>query len=302
MIEAQNVSKIYGSFVALDRVSFSVPRGEVVGFLGQNGAGKTTTLRILACYMPPTEGSVRIADRDTVRDSDAVRRMIGYLPERVPLYDDLRVLEYLDFRARLKGLRGAEAKHAVATVLDRLALTARKSSLIGSLSKGLRQRVGIADALVHRPALLILDEPTSGLDPDQRMELRKLIKELGALHTVMVSTHILPEAEAICDRIIVIHRGRIRAASRLEDLRRGVGQTSIVHGGQPLAHYGESSAAAAMEPGGDTTRVLIPDAAATPRVVERLVREGRPVYSVQSEVPSLEQMFAAITTRSEDVA
>lgn len=218
MIEAVGLTKDYGTVVAVKDVTFQVGRGEVVGFLGLNGAGKTTTLRMLAGSLGPTSGRVRINGYDLEAAPVAARRSLGYLPEAAPLYPEMRVAEYLTFRARLKGLRGAALRRATAEAAERARVTPMLETLIGHLSKGYRQRVGLADALLGRPPLLILDEPTAGLDPNQIHEFRQLIRELGADHTLLLSTHILPEVEATCDRALVIHRGRLIAEGTLEEL------------------------------------------------------------------------------------
>ncbi|NLX09688.1 MAG: ABC transporter ATP-binding protein [Chloroflexi bacterium] len=217
MIEVQNLTKRYGTFVALDSISFSARQGEILGFLGPNGAGKTTTMRILTGYMPPTEGSAQVAGYDVFDDSLEVRRHVGYLPETVPLYRDMTVRGYLDFLARLRDVPQRKAR--IDEVLARVGMTDRARSLIRSLSKGMRQRVGLAQAIVHNPDVLILDEPTIGLDPHQVQDVRALIRELGQTRTVMISTHILSEAEQMCDRIVIIDRGRIVAEDTPEQLR-----------------------------------------------------------------------------------
>jgi ABC-2 type transport system ATP-binding protein len=212
MIEVHQLSKSYARHEAVRGISFDVDRGEIVGFLGPNGAGKTTTLRMLTGYLPPTSGSATIAGFDIFRQSIDARRKIGYMPENVPLYDDMRVREYLSFRAHLKGLDKNRARQRVSEVLDTCGLESVKKKMIKTLSKGYRQRVGLADALVHDPELLILDEPTNGLDPNQIRQIRELIKRLGETHTILVSTHILHEVEIICNRVIIIDTGKIRAS------------------------------------------------------------------------------------------
>ena len=211
MIEVEHLTKRYGEVVAVRDISFGVNEGEVVGFLGPNGAGKSTTIRILTAYMPATRGSVRIAGHDVLKDSLEVRRRLGYLPETVPVYPDMRVEEFLRFRATLKGVPRKEAKKRVEYALDRCRVTDMRRRMIYGLSKGYRQRVGLADAIVHDPPLLILDEPTSGLDPNQRREVRNLIRELGEDKTVMLSTHILAEVEAVAERVIIIRKGEVVA-------------------------------------------------------------------------------------------
>jgi len=218
MIEVSNLSKRFGRHLAVRDVSFSVARGEIVGFLGPNGAGKTTTLRMLTGFLPPSGGSARIADFDIFRQSIEARRRIGYMPENVPLYDDMRVREYLNFRARIKGLSNSDARRRVSHVIDSCGLESVRRKMIKTLSKGYRQRVGLADALVHEPDLLILDEPTNGLDPVQIRQIRELIKHLALNHTVLISTHILSEVEMIANRVVIIDNGKIKAADTPQNL------------------------------------------------------------------------------------
>lgn len=219
MIEVANLTKRYAGHTALSNLSFTVKRGEIVGLLGPNGAGKSTTMRILSCYLPATSGTAHVAGLDVFRQSDEVRRRIGYMPENNPLYPDMRVREYLKFRARLKGLRRRPSRERVDTVLEQCGLTDVSRRLIGQLSKGYKQRVGLADSLVHEPDLLILDEPTIGLDPNQIRAVRQLIKSLASTHTVLISTHILPEAEMTCNRVLIMYEGRILAADTPENLQ-----------------------------------------------------------------------------------
>ena len=212
MIQVSSLTKRFGRHSAVDEISFEVGSDEVVGFLGPNGAGKTTTIRMLTGFLPPTEGCASIAGFDIERDSLKARRKIGYLPESVPLYTDMRVKEYLTFRGKLKGLNSNNLRRRLEDVLDECGLQQVRRKMINTLSKGFRQRVGIADALIHDPELLILDEPTNGLDPNQIRSIRSLIKRLGENHTILISTHILSEVEMLCDKIIIIDGGRIKAA------------------------------------------------------------------------------------------
>ncbi len=220
MIDVHQLTKRYSRHDAVRDITFAVERGEIVGFLGPNGAGKTTTLRMLTGYLPPTSGSARIAGFDIFRQSLQARRKIGYMPEDVPLYDDMRVREYLKFRAQLKGLGRNDTRRRVGDVLETCGLQAVRRKMIKTLSKGFRQRVGLADALVHDPELLILDEPTNGLDPNQIRQIRELIRQLGQTHTVLISTHILPEVEMTCNRVIIIDNGKIKAADTPANLTR----------------------------------------------------------------------------------
>src|SRR5438552_2490420 len=220
MIEVANLTKRYAGVTAVSNITFSVARGEIVGLLGPNGAGKSTTMRILAGYLPASSGTVRIDGLDVFRESKEVRRRIGYMPENNPLHHDLRVREYLKFRARLKGLRRKRSRERVDVVMEQCGLAHVSRRIIGQLSKGYRQRVGLADALVHEPELIILDEPTIGLDPHQIRTVRQLIKGLANAHTVLISTHILPEAEMTCHRVVIMYEGKILAADTPENLQR----------------------------------------------------------------------------------
>jgi len=219
VISVSNLTKAYGHVLAVDRVSFEVSKGQVVGFLGPNGAGKSTTIRMLACYLPPTNGGATVNGFDIFHESPKVRESLGYLPENCPLYTEMRVEEYLDFRGRLRKLDRPTRRQRIDYVVERCWLKNVRRRPIGHLSKGYRQRVGLADALLHNPAVLILDEPTVGLDPTQIIETRKLIKELGGQHTVLLSTHILPEVEAVCTHTIIIAGGKIVAQGSPEELR-----------------------------------------------------------------------------------
>ncbi|MCX2739088.1 gliding motility-associated ABC transporter ATP-binding subunit GldA [Pontibacter anaerobius] len=218
-VEVKNLTKIYGAQRAVDDISFTVEQGQILGFLGPNGAGKSTTMKIATCYLPPTSGTVLVAGHDVVQDSIAVRRNVGYLPEHNPLYLDMYVHEYLQFVASVYGLKGKYAKARVQEMVELCGLTLEQGKKIGALSKGYRQRVGLAQALVHDPQVLILDEPTTGLDPNQIVEIRSLIKQIGQNKTVIFSTHIMQEVTAICDRVVIINRGKLVANSDVASLR-----------------------------------------------------------------------------------
>jgi len=218
MIKVENLSKRYAGITAINNISFQVDRGEIVGFLGPNGAGKSTTMRILSSFMPASSGRASIAGCDVFENSLEARSHLGYMPENVPLYTDMRVTEYLNYRAALKGVRGRRIRERVGDVKELCNLKDVENKVIGTLSKGYRQRVGLADALVHDPDLLILDEPTIGLDPNQIRQVRELIKNLGKRHTILLSTHILPEVEMTCSRVIIINKGRIEASDTPQNL------------------------------------------------------------------------------------
>ena len=220
MIEVEHVSKSYNDRKVVDDVSFKVEKGEVLGFLGPNGAGKTTTMRILTCYMPSSEGTARVAGFDVFEESIEVRKRIGYLPENPPLYAEMSVLSYLNFVARIKGVRSNQRKNQVDEAIGKCSLGDVRSRIIGKLSKGYRQRVGLAQALLNNPEVLILDEPTIGLDPKQIHEVRSLIKGLASTHTVILSTHILPEVSMTCNRVVIINNGKVIAMDTPEGLAR----------------------------------------------------------------------------------
>ncbi|MBI2805628.1 MAG: ATP-binding cassette domain-containing protein [Planctomycetes bacterium] len=229
MIHVSKLTKYYGDYPAVQDVSFNVPAGQVVGFLGPNGAGKSTTMRILAGYLTATSGTATIAGLDVFWNSVEVRRKIGYMPESCPLYKEMRVNEYLNFRAGIKGIHGSERRRRMHYVIERCWLDNVDHQIIGTLSKGYRQRVGLADALLANPPVLILDEPTAGLDPAQIRSTRTLIRELGQQHTILLSTHILSEVEAACDNVIIIHRGRVAVSCSLDELKgRASSQAQIV--------------------------------------------------------------------------
>lgn len=229
MIDVQHLTKQYAGRTAVNDITFQVEPGEIVGFLGPNGAGKSTTMRILSGYMPATSGTALVAGFDVFHQSLDVRRSVGYMPEMAPLYTEMKVKEYLRFRAELKGLSGHSMRRRVGEVMEITGITDMRRRLIGNLSKGYRQRVALADTLVHRPKLLILDEPTNGLDPVQIRQVRDLLRGLKSKHTVLLSTHILHEVEQTCDRVIMLHQGRIRANDTPANLTRQLRSTTLLH-------------------------------------------------------------------------
>lgn len=230
MIKVEGLTKRYARHVAVKNISFEVGKGEIVGFLGKNGAGKTTTMRMLTCFLPPTDGTASVAGFDVIEQSLDVKKNIGYLPETPPLYPEMEVDSYLTFVAKLKGIPGAEIPKRVDEVCERTAVGHVKKTIIGKLSKGYRQRVGLAQAMIHNPPVLILDEPTSGLDPEQQREVRHLIASLSGDHTIILSTHILSEVEQSCSKVIIINEGRIVAVDSVANLhnRRGASETVLV--------------------------------------------------------------------------
>lgn len=312
MIEVQGLTKDYGTVIAVRDVSFSVGRGEVVGFLGPNGAGKSTTLRILAGFLGATSGKVTIGGHDIAEQSLAARALLGYMPEAAPLYPELRVREYLEFRARLKRVPRAKRRQNVERALERAHVSDVSETTIGHLSKGYRQRVGLADALVADPPLLILDEPTAGLDPNQVREVRALIRELSSDHTVLLSTHILSEVEATCQRALVIDRGRLVAQGTLQELARGRRASSLLVAlkdpdRRASAILEEQACVAAVTPDAGVAlddgylrlRLTLSEGeAALPageKLLKTLLDAGIAVASLTPEVPSLEQTFADLT-------
>src|SRR6202044_1775743 len=229
MIIVKDVTKRYARAIAVDQISFSVAKGQIVGFLGPNGAGKTTTMRILTCFLSPTSGTASVAGFDVLEQPFEVKKRIGYLPETPPLYPEMETAEYLRFVGKLKGLSGAELEKRVNYVCERCFVADVRNKLLGRLSKGYRQRVGLAQAIIHNPDVLILDEPTAGLDPKQIMETRDLIKGLAGDHTIILSTHILPEVEAMCERVIIIAHGKLVATDTVANL------TSRLHGAEMVS-------------------------------------------------------------------
>ena len=229
MIEVQHLTKQYGPFTAVDNISFTVQRGEILGFLGPNGAGKTTTMRVLTGYMPPTDGKAVVAGYDVLEQPLEAKRRTGYLPETPPLYPDMTVREYLTFCARIKGVAAAGRTSRINTVMERTRIADMAKRHCGKLSTGYRQRVGLAQALLHNPDVLILDEPTAGLDPKQIIETRKLIRELAGDHTIVLSTHILPEVSQTCQRVVIINKGRVVAVDSVENLTARAGTSTSVY-------------------------------------------------------------------------
>ena len=312
MIELQNVTKYYGDFPAVTDISFTVERGERVGFLGPNGAGKSTTMKIVTGFMPPSEGKVTVAGYDIVSQSLEARRCIGYLPETVPLYTDMFVDEYLRFMGTIRGMPRNRISRRIDDVISICGLEEYRSAIIGKLSKGFRQRLGIAQAILHEPEVLILDEPTIGIDPIQVVETRELIRGLGGDHTLIVSTHILPEVSTICERVIIIHEGeivavdtpgelgtRLRGGERIEvevrGPRREVTQAlRRVEGVRSVARVagdesGVSSYAADVDPGADVA----------PRIASSVIRAGWDLRRLDSVTMSLEEIFLRLTTDEE---
>ncbi len=312
MIQAENLTKYYGEVKALGGVSFHVEKGEILGLLGPNGAGKTTAMKILTCFIPPTSGTASVAGHDIFRDPLAVKRCVGYLPEEPPVYTELTVDEYLDYAGRLKGLSGGGLKAARQRVLEKCGLADVAGRLIGNLSKGYRQRAGLAQALIHNPDVLILDEPTVGLDPVQIVEIRSLIRELAQEHTVVLSTHIMQEVDAVCRRVIVIGDGKILAVDTPENLKQkqqdGMSRRILLKVRRPgqvvvdrlLALDGVLD----VEPEADgayrvETRL---DQDLREEVARAAVESGAGLLELAGVAVSLEEVFLRLTTEEKEVA
>ncbi len=301
MIRVNELTKDYGSRRALHGLTFETQQGEVVGFLGPNGAGKTTTMRILTSYMPPTSGEATVAGYDVVTESLEVRKRVGYLPETVPLYADMVVSDYLKFMADLRHL--PDANERVGEALEMVGMTDRADGYIGNLSKGMRQRIGLAQALIHRPEVLILDEPTIGLDPGQVVEVRKLIREIGKERTVLLSTHILSEAQQTCDRVLIINKGRIVVEDTPENLQaRLVGAERVIlrvrGDGDGLAEKvakikGVQNAKA--QPDGALEFQFLPGQDARPAVARTVIESGYDLLEMRPVGLSLEEIFLELT-------
>jgi len=309
LIEVQDLTKTFGERTAVDHISFAVNKGEILGFLGPNGAGKTTTMRMLTSFMPATSGTARIAGFDVFDNSLEVRRHIGYLPENPPVYPDMTVESYLDFVARIKGVPAEKRTQRVTDALEKTNITDKRDELIKRLSRGYKQRVGLAQALVHDPDVIILDEPTVGLDPKQIIEVRHLIKNLAGSHTIVLSTHILPEVSMTCDRVVIINKGKIAAVDTPQNL------TSQLKGGQRIRVEVQASEqplreALAQIPG--ASRVQIEAAPLTGHVLAtieaaegkdirsaiaaRIVEKGWPLFELKGVSLSLEDIFLELTT------
>jgi ABC-2 type transport system ATP-binding protein len=308
MIEVDNLTKRYGRTTAVDGVSFKVEKGEILGFLGPNGAGKTTTMRILTCYLPPTEGTARVAGHDVFQAPMDVKKRVGYLPESPPLYPDMSVAEYLDFCAKIKGVPAKERRTKVGDAIEKCRVGDVRGKLIAKLSKGYRQRVGLAQAILHNPDVLILDEPTAGLDPKQIIETRELIRALAGSHTVILSTHILPEVSMTCGRVVIINKGRVVAEDTPDNLTRrlkGAGTTRIEVRGDAAAVLEAVRAVPGVlvahpRGGHDGVAVIDVEAEAGKDVRSELawavVTKGYGLVGLQQMGMSLEEIFLHLTT------
>jgi ABC-2 type transport system ATP-binding protein len=273
MIKVQGLTKRYARTIAVDNISFEVEKGQIVGFLGPNGAGKTTTMRVLTCFLPPTAGTCNVAGFDVLENPLEVKKRIGYLPETPPLYPEMEVDEYLTFVGRLKGISSADVERRASEAMEKCALGDVRHKLIGKLSKGYRQRVGLAQAIIHNPDVLVLDEPTAGLDPKQIIETRELIKHLGGEHTIILSTHILSEVEHSCERVVIINKGKLVAVDSVQNL------TNRLRGAEAVALEVESPGGTLAS--GDVQQRL-EQVSGVSRVLAREARDGRLAFEVES--------------------
>jgi len=312
MIKIEHLTKVYGDFKAVDDISFTVNDGEILGFLGPNGAGKTTTLKILTCFMPPTEGKILFNDLDVSDNSMEIRRMIGYLPENTPLYEYMSVHEYLNYICDLRDINGAKRSQRLSDMIELCGLGNMLGKDIGELSKGYRQRVGIAQAMIHEPDILILDEPTIGLDPNQVVGIRDLIKNVGREKTVILSTHILSEVEAVCNRVVIISSGEIVADGTTEDLRRELAGQTVIHlilkgeindaADVCSAISGVESAQALADFSDGTTKVDIAVAASDDlreNIFRTVVDRGWVILEMSQHRTNLEEVFRQLTITQE---
>lgn len=309
MIEVKGLTRYYGEKRAIHDVSFDVRKGEVLGLLGPNAAGKTTTMKILTCYMPPTSGDAKVAGYDIWEQSMEIKKRIGYLPENPPLYSDLRVVEYLDFVSKIKGIPSDKKKTAISGSIEKAGLQAVQHQVINSLSKGFRQRVGLAQALLNDPDVLILDEPTVGLDPRQIIEIRELIKKLGGDHTIILSTHILPEVEMTCGRVVIINQGEVVAQDTPVNLTRrlkGNEKTVVeLEGDEQTARSvfsNFSEVISAEKKSTDNSRLHFTLETSTDirrDLAKALIDKGLGLYELRTEAYSLEEIFLHLTTKEE---
>ena len=312
MITATGLTKRYARNTAVDQISFAVRKGSIVGFLGPNGAGKTTTMRMLTCFLPPTAGTATVAGFDILDHPLEVKRRIGYLPETPPLYPEMRVSEYLNFVGKLKGLRGPALRERVEYVVERCNIQDMRRRTTGKLSKGYRQRVGLAQAIIHNPDVLILDEPTAGLDPKQINETRSLIRSLAGDHTIILSTHILPEVEQTCQEVMIIHRGRLVATDSVENLQhraRG-GESVLLEVGSPNGPLDSSAVERQLTRVQGVSRVAFRDARQNHILAEvesssdrsirsdlarAVVEAGWELHELRASAMSLEDIFLQLT-------
>jgi len=310
VIEVKELTRYYGDKRAIHNVSFEVQKGEILGLLGPNAAGKTTTMKILTCYMPPTSGGAKVAGFDIWDQPMEIKNLTGYLPENPPLYSDLNVWEYLDFVARIKGVPASKRKEAISVAIEKAALGDVQKQVVGSLSKGFKQRVGLGQALLNDPQILILDEPTVGLDPRQIIEIRELIKRLGGDHTIILSTHILPEVEMTCGRVVIINEGEVVAEDTPGNLTRrlkGSERTVLEIGGdekvasEVIKSFGEVQKVdhKKIEKSDHVRFIMETSADIRHDLAKAIITKGLNLYELRTESYSLEEIFLHLTTKEE---
>ncbi len=303
MITVEHLTRSYGDFLAVDDVTFGVERGEIVGLLGHNGAGKTSIMKMLTGYLEPTSGTVRVDGLEIGSDTRAIQKRVGYLPENCPVYPEMSVIDYLDFQASLHGVEEAQRPRAVARAIRRTALREKALQPIDTLSRGYRQRVGVAQAILHAPDIVILDEPTNGLDPTQIVAMRELIRELAQSATVIVSTHILQEVQAVCDRVLILRSGRLVVDARLDALQQET-RLLVSVDGESRAPLAGVAGVAAVEARGQVDGLwqyaleAAPEAA--PEVVSALSAAGRRLYALQPQHRDLETLFAEVNRLADE--
>ena len=310
MIQVEGLSKKYARHVAVNNISFSVDKGDIVGFLGPNGAGKTTTMRILTCFLPPTEGKATVGGFDVFEEPFEVKKRIGYLPEAPPLYPEMTVRDYLTFVANIKNVPTGDIKRRTEEVMERCSVVDSRDRLISKLSKGYRQRVGLAQAIIHNPDVLILDEPTSGLDPKQIIETRELIRRLSGEHTIILSTHILPEVEAVCEKVIIINKGRLVATDSVERLRNRTGEGAVQVQIETEGAAGKQAVQQRLEQVPGVSKVIeaagagdklifevdsLPGRNARADIARAVVQSGWNLLELKSLTYSLEEVFLELT-------
>ena len=314
MIEIQNLTKRYGQITAVNNISFTVEKGEILGFLGPNGAGKSTTMNIITGYIPSTEGTVKVGGYDILESPKEVKKRIGFLPEQPPVYMDMTVIDYLNFVADLKKVDRKQKRSQISDIMELVKIGDHRNRLIKNLSKGYKQRVGLAQALVGSPEVLILDEPTVGLDPKQIIEIRKLIKALGREHTIILSSHILPEVSAVCERIVIINKGEIAAIDTPENLSKGLGSasklTATISGPRSSVEnairgiYGVRYVEAVSSRDSETTTYIIEsdkDIDIRKPLFFAMAKLGYPIIELKSLSMSLEDIFLQIVTEEKEV-
>ena len=304
MIQVKHLSRSYGDFKAVDDVSFEIESGEVVGLLGHNGAGKTTIMKMITGFLEPTSGSIRVDELEVGKQTQAIQKRIGYLPENCPVWPEMTVIDYLEYQASLHGVAKADQTAAVAKAIRRTALQHKATASIQTLSRGLRQRVGVAQAILHEPDIIILDEPTNGLDPTQIHQMRELIAELSESATVIISTHILQEVQAVCERVLIMHGGKLAVDSRIDELQTGHHLLLSVNNAKAADYLekvtGVSEVKSAERNGDQTQFTLVAKAETAPDVASAVQQAGDKLFYLQPEKRNLDSVFAEVNAQAQD--